>query len=91
MAYDSEGQPTSGSFMDYCLAQAPEIPPIELMFRESPTPSNPLGVKGVGELGIVPAVAAVISAVEHALEPFGARIDRAPATPRYLIGLIRKS
>ena len=60
-----------------------------MLFR-SPSPLNPLGVKGVGEGGTIPAAAALISAVEDALSPFGVRIDHYPLTPRKLVELIRR-
>ena len=59
--------------------------------HESPSPFNPLGVKGVGEGGTVPVAATVISAVENALEPFGVRITRAPITPVELLRLLSSS
>ena len=59
------------------------------MPRESPTPLNPLGVKGVGETGTVPAAAAIVSAVENALEPFGARISDYPVKPAKIVEIVR--
>ncbi|MSQ70380.1 MAG: xanthine dehydrogenase family protein molybdopterin-binding subunit [Betaproteobacteria bacterium] len=88
MRFDAEGQPTSTTFADYLMTTATEVPLLEILFQESPTPLNPLGVKGVGESGIIPVVPAVLSAIEHALAPFGVRIDRAPVTPVYLLELI---
>ena len=55
----------------------------------SPAPLNPLGVKGVGETGTVPAAAAIVSAVENALEPFGARISDYPVKPSKIIEVVR--
>ena len=56
--------------------------------RRSPSPLNPLGVKGVGEVGVIPAAAAIISAIEDALSPFDVRIAQMPVTPPKLVELI---
>jgi carbon-monoxide dehydrogenase large subunit len=73
---------------DYLLVTAPEMPPIDLIHHATPSPLNPLGVKGVGECGVVPASAAIISAIEDALTPFGVHISRAPITPPQIVALI---
>jgi carbon-monoxide dehydrogenase large subunit len=91
MNYDDEGQPLSTTFADYLLATAPEIPRIELILHESPAPSNPLGVKGVGEGGTIPVAAAIASAVESALKPFQVRIQRVPISPVHLMEQIAAS
>jgi aerobic carbon-monoxide dehydrogenase large subunit len=57
-------------------------------FLECPSPLNPLGVKGVGESGCVPAAGAIIAAVENALSPFGVTITEYPVTPARLFALI---
>ena len=57
----------------------------------SPSPHNPLGVKGVGEVGVIPTAAAIISAVEDALSPFGIRIAQMPVTPSKLVELIERA
>ena len=76
--YDREnGQLLAGSFMDYAMPRATDLPPLECSFHHVPCASNPLGVKGAGEAGAVGAPAAVINAVVDALG--GARIDM-PAT-----------
>jgi carbon-monoxide dehydrogenase large subunit len=69
MGYDETGQPLTTNFADYLLVTAPEAPRIDLIHQETPSPLNPLGVKGVGECGVVPAPAAIISAIEDALTP----------------------
>jgi aerobic carbon-monoxide dehydrogenase large subunit len=61
-----------------------EVPQIERLYDETRSPMNPLGVKGVGEAGTIPAAAAIISAVEDALSPFAIRISRTPMTPQFL-------
>jgi carbon-monoxide dehydrogenase large subunit len=58
--------------------------------QESPTPLNPLGIKGVGESGVIPTPAAIISAIEDALAPFDATISQAPLTPADILALINR-
>ena len=88
MGYDDTGQPTTTTFADYLMPTASEIPAVESFYRCSPSPLNPLGVKGAGEAGVIPSAAAVISAIENALEPFGIRIAQVPLFPHRLIELI---
>jgi carbon-monoxide dehydrogenase large subunit len=57
---------------------------------QSPTPLNPLGVKGAGEGGTIPAAAAIASAIDDALRPFGVKITQVPVTPECLLDLIEK-
>ena len=70
------------------IAEPPELPPIELISHVSPSPLNPLGVKGVGECGVIPAAAAIISAIEHALDVFGIRIVETPVSPARIVELV---
>jgi carbon-monoxide dehydrogenase large subunit len=88
MGYDEQAQPITTTFADYIMPCATEIPRMEVRSVEYPSPLNPLGVKGVGESGCVPAAAAIVSAVEHALEPFGVRISEYPVTPARLFALL---
>jgi carbon-monoxide dehydrogenase large subunit len=88
MGYDDGGQPITTTFADYLLTTATELPRFETLYKESPSPNNPLGVKGVGEVGVIPAAAAVISAIEDALQPFGVRISQMPISPHKLMELI---
>jgi carbon-monoxide dehydrogenase large subunit len=88
MAYDADAQPLTTNFADYLLPGSTEVPNIELIFAEYPSPLNPLGVKGVGESGCVPAAGAIVSAIESALSPFGVRITEYPVTPARLFGLL---
>ena len=59
MRYDDAGQPQTTTFADYLLPTSDIVPPIEIHHMESPTPLNPLGVKGAGECGVVPVCAAI--------------------------------
>ncbi|HEY2756053.1 MAG TPA: xanthine dehydrogenase family protein molybdopterin-binding subunit [Pseudolabrys sp.] len=88
MGYSDDGQPVTTNLADYLLITATEMPKIELGHRESPTPLNPLGVKGVGESGVIPIPAAIASAVEDALSPFGIRIRQFPLRPNDLATML---
>ena len=89
MHYDDSGQPLTSNLAEYLVPTAPELPHIEIAHRDTPSPLNPLGVKGVGESGTVPAPAAIASAVEDALRPFGVHITEMPLAPDRIIELIR--
>jgi carbon-monoxide dehydrogenase large subunit len=81
-AYDAEsGQLLAGSFMDYALPRAADLPDIEVEFVEIPCGTNPLGVKGAGEAGAVGSPPAVINAIVDALAPMGVTHIDMPATP----------
>ncbi len=84
MAYDDEAQPITTTLADYLLVIASDMPKVEIGHRETSTPLNPLGVKGIGESGVLPIPAAVASAIEDALSPFGIRIRQFPIRPRDL-------
>jgi aerobic carbon-monoxide dehydrogenase large subunit len=88
MGYDDQAQPVTTTFADYLMPSATEVPRIEVKFAEFPSPLNPLGVKGVGESGCVPAAGAIVSAIESALAPFGVRIGEYPVTPAKLFALL---
>jgi carbon-monoxide dehydrogenase large subunit len=89
MGYDDAGQPLTTTFAEYLLPGATEVPMMDTMYKESPSPLNPLGAKGAGEVGTIPAAAAVISAIEDALTPFGVRIAQTPMPPHKLLELIK--
>jgi carbon-monoxide dehydrogenase large subunit len=88
MGYDDAAQPLTTTFADYLLPTSTEVPKIEVIFAEHPSPLNPLGVKGVGESGCVPAAGAIVSAIENALAPFAVRITEYPVTPARLLALL---
>ncbi len=79
--YDENGQLLTGEFMDYAIPRAKDIPDFVLGSTETPSPSNPLGVKGVGEAGTIGATPAIANAVIDALSPFGIRHLDLPFTP----------
>jgi carbon-monoxide dehydrogenase large subunit len=88
MRYDDQAQPLTTNFADYLLPGSTDVPNIEVTMAEYPSPLNPLGVKGVGESGCVPAAGAIVSAIEDALSPFGVRIAEYPVTPERLFRLM---
>jgi carbon-monoxide dehydrogenase large subunit len=88
MGYDDNAQPITTTLAEYLLPTSTEVPHIETLYRETVSPANPLGVKGVGEAGTIPAAAAIISAVEDALSPFSIRISNTPLTPEMLFDAI---
>ncbi len=82
VSYDPEsGQLVSGSFMDYALPRADDLPEIKVEFIEIPCETNPLGVKGAGEAGAVGSPPAVVNAIVHALKEDGIVTIDMPATP----------
>ena len=80
-AYDAQGQLLTGSFMDYAMPRAADVPEVELTHQETPSALNPLGVKGAGEAGTVPVPAVIGNAVDDALRPLGIRVLDHPLTP----------
>jgi CO/xanthine dehydrogenase Mo-binding subunit len=85
LAYDASGQLVSGSFMDYLLPTAGEMPEVRVLITEdAPTPLNPLGVKGAGEGGTAAAGAVIANAVSDAL---GAEATVLPLTPERVVDL----
>ena len=89
--YDAEGQILSGSFMDYMLPTACEIPDMHLIHQHSPSPRNPLGVKGVGEGGPIAPPVVIANAVSDALRPFKIEFDRTPIKPQIIEQAIRSA
>ena len=89
MRYDAAGQPLTVTYADYLLPTADVVPRIEIHHMESPTPLNPLGVKGAAESGTIGAPAAIVSAIEDALRPLDISIDFLPVTAARLHALIR--
>jgi carbon-monoxide dehydrogenase large subunit len=88
MRYDADGNPVTTSLADYLVPETGNVPECEIVHMESPSPLNPLGVKGAGEGGTIPAAAAIISAVEDALSSFNVRILETPILPERILELI---
>ena len=91
MKYDADAQPLTTTFQDYLLPAAPDVPACRIEHVETPNPLNPLGVKGAGEGGTIPAPAAIISAIEDALSPFGVRFTDMPLTPDRIVDALHKA
>jgi carbon-monoxide dehydrogenase large subunit len=82
LRYDAEtGQLVNGSMVDYFPPTAADLPPIELLHTEVPSPVTPFGIRGVGEVGTIPPGAAVANAICDALSDFGVELDTLPITP----------
>ena len=79
--YDQHGQMTNGSYMDYTMPRADDLPSFEIDRQETPCPHNPLGVKGAGEAGCIGSTPAVVNAVVDALAHKGVRDIEMPMTP----------
>ena len=86
MAYDASGQPVTTSLMDYLVPGATEVPPIDIVHLETPSPLTLGGWKGMGEGGSINAPAAVVSAVNDALSHLGIRANHTPLSPEWLVG-----
>jgi len=86
MAYDKDGQLQNASFMDFLMPYASEVPDIDIDHQQTPSPLNPLGIKGAGEAGVIPGTAAIASAIEDAV---GRRIAAMPISPTELYDLMR--
>jgi len=91
MAFDGDANPLTTTFQDYLLPAAPEVPNFRVLHVETPNPSNPIGVKGAGEGGAIPAPAAVIAAIEDALSPFGVRFSEFPLMPETIVRALREA
>jgi CO/xanthine dehydrogenase Mo-binding subunit len=89
--FDDSGQLLNASFMDFLMPTAVEIPEIEIAHIETPSPLNPLGVKGVGEAGTIPVAPLLAEAIEDALAPFGIRIHEMPLSPVRVRELIEQA
>jgi carbon-monoxide dehydrogenase large subunit len=88
IAYDQNGQLLSGSFINYLLPGSMEVPNIKVVHLESPSPLNPLGVKGLGEGGAIAPPAAIANALADALLPFAPRVNEIPLTPDRVLTLV---
>jgi CO/xanthine dehydrogenase Mo-binding subunit len=87
--YGEDGQMLNGSFMSFLIPSAADVPGIEQTHTETPSPNNPLGIKGVGEAGTIPVSAVIANAVSDALG--GVDVDRMPLAPEGVAGIARAS
>ena len=92
IAYDDHsGQLRGGSFLDYCMPRADDLPSFQTQSADNaPTKGNKLGVKGGGEGGTTPALGALINAIIDALRPLGVTDIKMPATPERVWQAIRE-
>lgn len=91
LVYDEQGQLLTQTLMDYLLPTAMEVPSIVIAHLETPSPLNPLGVKGAGEAGVIPVPALFAQAIDDALADYGIIITEVPLSPNRLLELIRGS
>ena len=91
ISYDAEGQPLTATLADYMLPTAPDVPRMHLTHQHSPSPLNPLGVKGVGEGGAIAPPPAIANAVADALSPFKLEFNRTPITPQQIAAALRSA
>ena len=89
MQYDANAQPLTTTFADYLLPMATDVPTCAIAHVETVNPLNPLGVKGAGEGGTIPATAAIIAAIEDALAPFDVRFAETPLMPERIVAALR--
>jgi len=89
IVYDETGQLVTGTLMDYALPRATDVPRLEVHHVVTPSPLNPLGVKGAGEGGTLPAPAAIANAVADALRPLGVEVTEMPLTRERLWRQVR--
>ncbi len=88
---DANGQPLSTTLADYLIPSAEMFPQIVWGTTETPTDSNLLGVKGIGEAGTIAATPTIMNAVEDALASFNVVVDKMPASPGYLRSLMSRN
>ncbi len=89
VSYNAEGQPQNPSLADYLVPDASGVPELAVTHLETPSPLNPLGIKGVGEAGAISPPAAVANAIEDALAGLGIEVNRVPVSPDYLFDQLR--
>lgn len=89
--YGSDGQPLTGTLMDYQAPTAADLPEFETATVETPSPLNPLGAKGIGESGTIGAPPALVNAVLDALRPSGVETLDLPLAPDRVWGMLRSS
>lgn len=88
LVYDENAQPLTTNLGEYLIPLATDVPRVDLVHFETPSPLNPLGIKGAGEGGTIPAIAAIAGAVEDALAPFGVKIAEVPISPQRIVELL---
>ncbi|MBA2280253.1 MAG: molybdopterin-dependent oxidoreductase [Actinomycetota bacterium] len=90
-SYDEDGNLRNPTMLDYIIPTAAEVPSFELGFTVTPSPTNPLGVKGIGEAGTIGSAPCVINAIVDALSPYGITDVKMPATPNRVWSLLQEA
>ena len=88
---DENAQPITTNLAEYMLTTACDMPRIQLLHMSSPSPLNELGIKGVGESGVLPMPAAIASAIDSALSDLGVKVTQVPVFPNQLLELIQQA
>jgi carbon-monoxide dehydrogenase large subunit len=88
LLFDENGQPLTTTLGDYLIPMATDVPNVDVIHTETPSPLNPIGVKGAGEGGTIAVIAAIISAVENALTPFDAKLTNMPISPEQIVRIV---
>ena len=91
IVFDGEAQPLTTNFGEYLLPLATDVPRIEIIHLETPSPLNPLGMKGAGEGGTIPTIAAILNAVNNALAPLGAVLREVPILPHRVLEAVNEA
>ncbi|WP_375459725.1 xanthine dehydrogenase family protein molybdopterin-binding subunit [uncultured Enterovirga sp.] len=86
--YDAGGQPLTSTLADYLLPGAAEMPRVEMLHTETPSPNTEFGIKGVGEGGAIPPPAAIFNAVNDALRSLSVEVSETPLSPRRLLSAL---
>jgi carbon-monoxide dehydrogenase large subunit len=89
LAYNADGQPLAVSFADYLLPTASDVPTIEIVHQEIPSPLNPLGVKGLGEGGAIAPPVVIANAIADALAPFTVEFNETPIRPEQIVKAVQ--
>ena len=90
LRYADNGQLISGSFMDYAMPRAGDLPRLDTAISELPSTTHPLGMRGGGEGGISPALAAIVNAVVHALSGLASSTSQIPVTTERVWRVLKK-
>jgi carbon-monoxide dehydrogenase large subunit len=88
LSFSEDGQPITTTYLDYLIPTLADVPDIELVFMETLSPLNPLGVKGAGQAGTLPAPAAIAAAIDDALDG-QEQVNRSPITPEEIWRMVR--
>jgi aerobic carbon-monoxide dehydrogenase large subunit len=91
IVYDNQGQLLTSTLMDYLVPSSTEVPEMKIGHVETPSPLNPLGMKGAGESGTIPVPAVIQSAVEDALRDWNIKVENIPVKPAHLRELMRQA